>query len=177
MSPHDLNIKETLDQIDFLLHSAVKRRFVPVADFDDLRQDAFIAVFTGTRWYDARRASWPTFLATLIQSEINRFRLKKRWQKHAACESIHDLEEEDHPLMNNYPMSELNDIERGVVLSEMRQTLCELPDELQTICRMLLLLSKNDVAEMLEINARLLSQKITRIRKWLARSKIVQDYL
>lgn len=177
MSPHDLNIKETLDQIDFLLQNATRRCFVPIADQDDLRQDAFIAVFTGTWQYDAKRASWPTFLATLIQSEIHRFRLKKRWQKHTTCESIHDLEEEDHPLSNNYLASELNDVERSVFLDEIRQAVHELPDELQSICRLLFHSSKAQTADLLGLEARLLSRKIKKIRKLFTESKIIRDYL
>jgi len=177
MPPYDLNIKETLFQIDLLLHNAARRRFVRIADCEDLRQDVFIAVFMGTEQYDARRASWPTFLATIIQSEIHRFRLKKRWMKHCVCESIHDLEEEDHPLTNNYPSSELNDIERIVFRSEIRQAVGELPDELRTICRMLFTSSKAKTADLLGVEPKVLSQKISRIRKLFFESKIVQDYL
>ena len=177
MLPNDLNIKETLDQIDLLLHNATKRRFVRIDDHDDLRQDAFVAVFTGTQYYDARRASWSTYLATLIQSEIHRFRLKRRWQKHTTCESIHDLEEEDHPLSNNYLASELNDIEQSVFLDEIRQAVHELPDELQSICRLLFHSSKAQTADLLGLEARLLSQKIKKIRKLLTESKIIRDYL
>ena len=177
MSQIDLNIKETLVQIDLLLHNATKRRFVHVADCDDLRQDVFIAVFTGIKCYDARRSSWPTFLAMIIQSEIHRFRLKRRWMKHRACESIHDLEEEDHPLTNYYPTSELNDVERNAFLGEVHQAMTELPDDLQTICRVLLTSSKAKAADTLGLEAKTLSEKIACIRQRLFESKIIQDYL
>jgi RNA polymerase sigma factor (sigma-70 family) len=177
MSPCDLDVKETLYQIDLLLHNALKRRFIFIPDLDDLRQDVFVTVIVGAEQYDARRASWPTFLATLIQSEIHRFRLKKRWFKHTTCESIHDLEEEDHPLTNNYLASELNDIERAVFLDEVRQAVHELPDELQLLCRLLFYSSKAQIADQLGLEARLLSQKIKKIRKLLTDSKIIRDYL
>jgi len=175
MSPNDLNVKETLVQIDLLLHNAARRHFVRIADCDDLRQDVFIAVFTGTKLYDAKRSSWPTFLAALIQSEIHRFRLKKRWLKHRACESIHDLEEDDHPLVNDYPSSELNDVERNVFLREIRQAVKNLPRDLRKICRMLLRYSNAQAATVLGIDPRMLDYKIAHIRRVFFVSKITPD--
>jgi RNA polymerase sigma factor (sigma-70 family) len=177
MTPNDLNVKETLYQIDLLLHNAARRRFVRIVDCDDLRQDVFIAVFTGTERYDAGRSSWPTFLATIIQSEIHRLRLKKRCMKHSPCGNIHDLEEEDHPLTNVYPSSELNDVERIVFRGEIRQAVGELPGELQTICRLLFTSSKVQAADLLGMEPKLLSQKISRIRRLLMESNIIRDYL
>jgi len=177
MFPDDFNFDETLAQIDLLLHNATRRGFVRMADCDDLRQDIFIAVVKGINQYDVSRASWPTFLATIIQSEIHRFRLKKRWMKHCACESIHDLEEEDHPLTNDYPVSELNDVEQVVFRSEIRQAVAELPDDLQTICQLLTTMPQAQIADMLGIEPQIVSQKVSQIRKLLFDSKIVQDYL
>jgi len=177
MSPNDLDVKETLIQIDLLLRSAVRRRFVRIADCEDLRQDVFVTIFMEIEQYDTRRSAWTTFLATLIQSELHRFRLKKRWIKHQVCESIHDLEEEEHPLTNNYPMSELNDIERVVFCGEIQQAISELPDELQMICQKLLLSSQRQAAQELCMRPKLLSQKISQIRKLFSDSKIVRDYL
>ena len=175
MSPNDLDVKETLVQIDLLLHNATRRRFVRMADCDDLRQDVFIAVFTGFELHDARRSSWPTFMATIIQSEINRFRLKKRWLKHCACESIHDLDEEDHPLTNNYPSSELNDIERIVFHKEIREAVEKLPDDLRKICRMLFIASKAKTADRLNMDPQLLNYKIAQIRRVLFVSKFTRE--
>ncbi|HBT77296.1 MAG TPA: hypothetical protein DEB39_10335 [Planctomycetaceae bacterium] len=177
MTPNDLDIKETLVQIDLLLRNATRRCFVRFHECDDLTQDVFIAVFEATKRYDSARATWETFLATLIQSEIHRFRLKKRWMKHQFCESVDNLEEEDHPLTNLYPSSELNDVERIVFLGEVRQAVGELPDELQTICHMLFRFSKTQAADRLGMGKKLLSQKIARIRELLGESKIIQDYL
>jgi RNA polymerase sigma factor (sigma-70 family) len=177
MSPNDLNVKETLVQIDLLLHNAARRRFVRIADCDDLRQDVFIAVFTGVERYDAKRSSWPTFMATIIPSEIHRFRLKKRWLKHQACESIHDLDEEEHPLTNNYPTSELNDIERIVFHGEIRQAVTKLPHDLQVICRMLFTSSKAKTADLLGMEPQFLDYKISQIRKLFFVSKFTRDGL
>ena len=177
MSPNDLDVKETLLQIDLLLLNAVRRHFVRSIDCDDLRQDVFIAVFTGIEDYDARRSSWSTFMATIIQSEIHRFRLKKRWMKHCACESIHDLDEEDHPRTNDYPTSELNDIERIVFRKEILQAVKNLPRNLRKICRMLLRYSKAKTAEQLDMNPRFLDYKILQIRKLFFVSKFTRDGL
>ena len=175
MLPNDLNVKETLIQIDLLLHNAARRHFVRIADCDDLRQDVFISVFTGVDLYDAKRSSWPTFMATLIQSEIHRFRLKKRWLKHQVCESIHDLE--DHPLTNNYPTSELNDIERIVFYGEIRQAVEKLPDDLQKICRLLFTTSKMKAAALLEMDHQMLNYKLSQIRRMFFVSKFVREEL
>jgi len=177
MFPDDFNFKETLVQIDLLLHNAARRRFIRVSDCDDLRQDIFIAVAKGINQYDAGRASWDTFLATIIQSEIHRFRLKKRWRKHCTCESIHDFAEESHPLTNDYPSSELSDVEQVVFRGEIRQAVAELPDELQTICLLLTVLPKAQIADVLGVEAKVVSQKISQIRKLFSESKIIQDYL
>ena len=175
MLPNDLDVKETLVQIDLLLHNAARRHFVRIADCDDLRQDVFIAVFTGVDLYYAKRSSWPTFMATLIQSEIHRFRLKKRWLKHQVCESIHDIE--DHPLTNNYPSSELNDIERIVFHGEIRQAVKNLPSNLRKICQMLLKYSNAQAAERLGMELQLLDYKILQIRKVFFVSKFTRDGL
>lgn len=177
MTPNDLDIKETLVQIDLLLRNATRRCFVRFHECDDLAQDVFIAVFEATERYDATRASWETFLATLIQSEIHRFRLKKRWLKHRFCESIENLEEKDHPLTNLHPTTELNDVERSVFLGEIRQAVDELPADLQTICRMLFRYSKSQVADLLGLESKLLSQKIAKIRRLLGGSKVIRDYI
>jgi len=177
MSPNDLDVKETLVQIDLLLHNATRRRFVRMADCDDLRQDVFIAVFTGFELHDARRSSWPTFMATIIQSEINRFRLKKRWLKHCACESIHDLDEEDHPLTNNYPSSELNDIERIVFRKEIREAVKNLPSDLRKICQMLFTTTKAKTARRLKMDRQMLNYKLSQIRKVFFVSKFTREGL
>ena len=177
MSNYDLDVNETLIQIDLLLRSGIMRRFVRIADYEDLRQNVFVAIFTEAEQYDAGRSTWPTFLASLIQSELHRFRLKKRWLKHQVGESIHDLEDEDHPLTNNYPMSELNDVERVVFCGEIRQAISELPGELQAVCQKLLLSSQRQAAQELCMKPKLLSQKISQIRKLFSDSKIVRDYL
>ena len=175
MTPNELDVKETLIQIDLLLHKATRRHFVRIADCDDLRQDVFIAVFTGVEQYDSKRSTWPTFMATVIQSEIHRFRLKKRWLKHRAAESIHDLDEEDHPRINNYPSSELNDMERVVFHGEVREAVEKLPDDLQTICRMLFTESKATTADLLGLDPQMLNYKISQIRRVFFVSKIVPD--
>ena len=177
MTTKDLNVKETLHQIDLLLYNAIRRQFVRLADREDLQQDVFIAVYTEVKRYDASRASWPTFLATIIQAEIHRFRLRKRWQKHRACESIHDLEDEDHPCSNTYPSTELNDIEQAVARSEIRQAIDELPKSLREICHMLLTLPKAQVAEALGEERYFVSKKLSTIRRLLAESNVVRDYL
>ena len=177
MSPNELNVKETLVQIDLLLHNAARRRFVRIADCDDLRQDVFLAVFTGVERYDSMRSTWPTFLATIIQSEINRFRLKKRWLKHCAGESIHDLDEADHPLTNNYPSSELNDIEQIVFRKEIRQAVKNLPPNLRKICQMLLRYPNAQAAKLLGMELQLLDYKISQIRKVFFVSKFTRDGL
>jgi len=177
MSPNDLDVKETLVQIDLLLQNAARRHFVRIADYDDLRQDVFVAVFTKIELYDARRSSWPTFMATIIQSAIHRFRLKKRWIKHRACESIHDLDEEDHPLTNNYPMSELNDVERIVFHKEIRQAVEKLPRDLRKICRMLFTTSKAKTARRLGMETQFLDYKLLQIRKVFFVSKFTCDDL
>ena len=177
MTTKDLSIKETLQQIELLLANAIRRQFVRPDDRDDLQQDVFIAVFMEVERYDASRASWPTFLATIIQAEIHRFRLKKRWLKHRACESIHDLEEDAHPCSNDYPSTELNDIERVIARSEIWQAINTLPESLQAICRKLLTLPKAQVTNMLGMRKNAMTKKITRIRELLTESKIARDYL
>jgi hypothetical protein len=74
-------------------------------------------------------------------------------------------------------MSELNDVERVVFLGEIRQAIRELPDELQAVCQKLLRWSKTRTAEMLEMEPKLLSQKISQIRKLFFESKIIRDYI
>jgi hypothetical protein len=86
------------------------------------------------------------------------------------------LEEEEHPLTNFYPTYELNDQERFVFFGEIRSVIATLPNELQKVCRLLLVDSRSNITERLHISNDRLYREIEKIRFYLSESKIIQDF-
>jgi DNA-directed RNA polymerase specialized sigma24 family protein len=176
MSHLKINVTEMFSRIDYHISTAVKRRLIRPQDIDDVQQDIIVAMFRRVKDFDSCRATWSTFLNTIIESEIRQFRLRKRWFKHQEFVSVHDLEEDEQPLTNFYPTYELNEIEYVVFLGEIRNVIKKLPKELRKICHLLQSDAKIEVANRLKIDSCVLSKKINQIAIRLSESKIIQEF-
>jgi RNA polymerase sigma factor (sigma-70 family) len=171
------NITNMFNRIHYHIGITVKQHHLRQEEIEDLVADIVLAVLQQTHDFDFRLAAWSTFLNTIIEREIKRFRSRKRWRKFQRVASIHDLTEDEHPLTNFYPTYELNDQERSVLFGEIRNVIATLPEELQKICQLLWVDSKNEIAERLEIQPGTLSKKIDQIAFLLSESKIIQEFL
>jgi RNA polymerase sigma factor (sigma-70 family) len=147
MSPLKINITEIFSRINYHTTLVVKRRLIRAQEVDDLQQDIIIALFIRVNDFNPNLAAWSTFINVVIESEIKQFRLRKRWQKHQEFVSVHELEEDEHPLTNFYPTYELNDQERFVFWGEIRNVIATLSEELQKLCQLLLIGSKINIVE------------------------------
>jgi RNA polymerase sigma factor (sigma-70 family) len=176
MSPLEINITEIFSRIDYHTTLAVKRRLIRAQEVDDLQQDIIIALFIRVNDFNPNLAAWSTFINVVIESEIKQFRLRKRWQKHQEFISVHELEDDEHPLINFYPTYELNDQEPLVFLGEIRSVIATLPEELQKLCQLLLIDSKTNIVERLHISSVTFYREIEKIRLFLGESKIIQDF-
>jgi RNA polymerase sigma factor (sigma-70 family) len=176
MSVPENNITKIFNRIHYHIGIAVKQHHIRQEEIEDLVADIVLAVFQQTHDFDFRLAAWSTFLNAIIEREIKRFRSRKRWRKFQQVASIHDLTEDEHPLTNFYPTYELNDQERAVFFDEIRSAIATLPKELQTICQLLLVNSKIEIAKRLHISNVILSREIKKIRLHLRESKIIQEF-
>jgi RNA polymerase sigma factor (sigma-70 family) len=176
MSLPDNNITKIFDRIHYHIGIAVKQHHLRQEEIEDLVADIVLAVFQQTRNFDLRLSAWSTFINVVIEKEIKKFRSRKRWRKFQSVASIHDLEENEHPLTNFYPTSELNDQERSVFFGEIRNVFATLPEELQKLCQLLLVESKIDIIERLHISNVILCREIKKIRLHLCESKIIQAF-
>jgi RNA polymerase sigma factor (sigma-70 family) len=152
MSPPENNITKIFDRIHYHIGIAVKQHHLRQEEVEDLVADIILSVFQRTRDFDFRLSAWSTFINVVIEKEIKKFLSRKRWRKFQSVTSIHDLTEDEHPLTNFYPTYELNDQERSVFFGEIRSVLATLPEELQTICQLLSVDSKIEIAERLHIS-------------------------
>jgi RNA polymerase sigma factor (sigma-70 family) len=176
ISPTEINITEMFDRIDYHTAIAIKRHLVHPQELDDLQQDIILAIFIRAKGFDPFQSAWSTFLNMIIESEIKHFRLRKRWRKYQAFVCVDDLEEDEHPLTNFYPTSELNELERHVFFGEIRHVIDVLPPELRKICQLLWICSKVKIAARLKMETGTLSKQIEKIRFLLNESKVIQDF-
>jgi RNA polymerase sigma factor (sigma-70 family) len=176
MSVPENNITKIFNRIHYHIGIAVKQHHIRQEEIEDLVADIVLAVFQQTRDFDFRLAAWSTFLNAIIEREIKRFRSRKRWRKFQSVTSIHDLTEDEHPLTNFYLTYELNDQERSVFFGEIRNVIATLPEELQTICQLLPVDSKIEIAKRLRISNVILCREIKKIRFHLRESKIIQEF-
>jgi RNA polymerase sigma factor (sigma-70 family) len=177
MSPLEIDVNEMLDRVAYHLGIAKRRCVVRGQDACDLQQDIFLAVFTRVSDFDSCRASWSTFLNMIIEVEIKRFRLRKRWRKYQPFICFDELSELEHPLTNFYPSGELNDLERHIFWHEFNMDIDKLPDRLREICVLLKRHSKSQTASKLQIPNSNLYRQIERIRNLLKKSKVISDFL
>jgi RNA polymerase sigma factor (sigma-70 family) len=176
MVPPENNITQIFDRIHYHIGIAVKQHHIRQEEIEDLVADIILAVFQRTRDFDLRLSAWSTFINVVIEKEIKKFRSRKRWRKFQRAASIHELKEDEHPLTNFYPTYELNDQERVVFFDEIRNVIATLPKELQTICQLLLVDSKIEIAKRLHLSNVLLCREIKKIRLHLSESQIIQEF-
>jgi RNA polymerase sigma factor (sigma-70 family) len=176
MSTSENNITKMFDRIHYHIGIAVKQHHLRQEEVEDLVADIILSVFQRTRDFDLRLSAWSTFINVVIEKEIKKFRSRKRWRKFQSVASIHDLKEDEHPLTNFYPTCELNDQERSVFFDEIRNVIATLPEELQTICQLLPVDSKIEIAKRLHISNVILCREIKKIRLHLCESKIIQAF-
>jgi RNA polymerase sigma factor (sigma-70 family) len=177
MSPSEIDISELLSRIDCNLSIALRRRVICYSDILDLRQDIVLALFSRACEFDPRRASWTTFMSMIIETEIKRFRSRKRWRKYQSFASLDDLSECEHPTTNLYPTSELNDLERHLFCIEFDDAIETLPKSFRDICCYLKRFPKSTTALRLKIPAYKLSLQLRKLR-WLFReSKVFRDFI
>ncbi|MDR2761474.1 MAG: hypothetical protein LBB88_02600 [Planctomycetaceae bacterium] len=177
MSPSEIDINVLTSRIDYHLSRALKRRAVCYQDILDLRQDIVLVLFTRACEFDSRRASWSTFMNMLIETEIKRFRSRKRYRKYQSFASLDDLPESEHPKTNLYPSSELNDLERRLFCIELDEAIEKLPKDFRDICRYLKRFPKLVTAMRLNIPAYKLSLQIRKLRCLFRESKIFRDFV
>ncbi|MDR2345461.1 MAG: hypothetical protein LBE18_05290 [Planctomycetaceae bacterium] len=177
MSPLEIDISVMNSCINYHLSRALKHRAVCYQDILDLRQDIVLVLFKRTCEYDSSRAAWSTFMNMIIETEIKRFRSRKRYRKYQSLASLDDLPESKHPKTNLYPSSELNDLERRLFCIEFDEAIEKLPEKFRDICRNLKCYPKLVTAMRLNIPAYKLSLQIRKLRCLLRDSKIFRDFV
>lgn len=129
--------EEAHQQIAYHLSKLRRTYAAQESELDDLRQDILLLLMQCSGRYDASRGAPTTFIRSIIKHQVqqflmNRYRLNRK--KQAALE---DLEESDHPTVNDPRGGGLSDLERIYLKNDIRHFSQNMTPRQKTLCRLL----------------------------------------
>ena len=176
MTQQEIKLDEIIPIIDFHLKRPINQRAFPKSEYEDTLHDLIVTIYEYRDEFNPAIASWPTFVNMVTKRELKRKRFLKRWQRHCAVRSFEEIGPSDEPLTNYCPTYELNEVELQVFLGEMREVIRTLPNELQAVCRSLVVHTKRGSATMFNMEPPDMTREIKKIESHFRRSKILQGF-
>ena len=172
MNPYEIDTVEVDGQIDRHLKRLPKKYIPAYFDFDDFRQNIYLALLVRSARYDPARCSKRTFQDRVIRHYIIRFVLSLRWRKNQSLEGVAFEKRGTDFVFNDVHRGELNGDEQYVFAGEVQAVIDALDDEQRDICELLKHFTLTETASLLNIPHAKVHRRVAHIRSIMARAGV-----
>ncbi len=169
-----LNLRRLDKQIDHHLRRVSTQKLPPHFDRDDLRQTIYVAIIESCPNYDPARSSRNTFCDRVVRRTLRKQLSSFRWQKNRGEESLDDGTV-DLPTRSS-DRGDFSEQEYALFQTEVQNVIAALPDDLQTICEMLLYYLPQEIASKLKTSKDYVLRRIQKIRTIFRAVGMTPDY-
>ncbi len=169
-----LNLRRLDRQIDHHLRHVSTQKLPPHFDRDDLRQSIYVAIIESCPNYDPARSSRNTFCDRVIRRTLRKQLSSFRWQKNRGEESLED-DTVDLPTRSS-SRGDFSEQEYALFQTEVQNVIAALPDDLKTICEMLMYYLPQEIACKLKTSKGVVQRRMEKIRTIFRAVGMTPDY-